>query len=171
MAICSGYPGIQHLDKSIFYSQSGEVSCCKQQASSHAGGAGGGRDGPEPTAAGTQTQQWEPYQEDTPVELLPKNDKVESTNPHPISWGEDKHVWVKVKPSNTPHRYLLLVHIQSLPSFSNLSVHHFQPACSSCALSYSFFSGFPFLCVCVDSSFSFILLSHEAVFLQAAFLT
>lgn len=100
-------------------------------------------DGPGPTAAGTHTQLCEPYQEDTTAELLPKNDKIESTNPRPISWGEEKDVWVKVKPSNTPHRCLLLVHIQSLPSFSNLSIHHFQPACSSCALSYSFFFWFP----------------------------
>lgn len=43
MAICSGYPDIQRLDKSIqslLKAAEREISCCKQQTSIHAGRAG-----------------------------------------------------------------------------------------------------------------------------------
>ena len=76
MAICSGYPDIQHLDKSIqslLKAAEREISCCKQQTSIHAG-----RAGKSAKHAWIQCS-WDPntavcelYQEDTTIELLPK---------------------------------------------------------------------------------------------------
>lgn len=176
MAICLGYPDIQHLERCTQHcSEQQRLCCCKQQ------NVHGGRSGRSAECAWIQCS-WDPdtavpelYQEHTTTELFPNPRRITGLGSQSLVLLGREEERTSGWGSNGIIHYLflqihLLVHIQSLHCLSNLSVHHFQLAYCSFALSHTFLSGFHFLCAYVDPSFSFILLSHEKVFLQVAFL-
>lgn len=156
LAIFSGYPGIQHLDKwiqSLCEAAERKISCYKQQTSIHPGRAGR-------SAEHTWIQcVWDPNtavyelrQEDTTPKVFSLHRITKLGSQSLVLLGcegkggkknsnKTTNIWMTVRLSNAAFilrdTFYLFI-FSCLPSLSVLPIHHFQPTCSSFALSYSF---------------------------------